>query len=571
MAATGWFRRNQKKLLGTLVVFLMVIWGIGPAAEYMVPKPSIGEIHGIEVTQEQFTDTATRWARIFFRDTEEPVAKMVWAQMALFIQAEKMGIFVSKEELAQEVRNFFPVDPRIFEDKEAFRRMLGSALHLTEHQFEKTIKEYLLSKKLLFLLKNSVKITRDEALQRYIKENEKVKVKYAALNARDFIGNVEVEEDEVRAFYDKHNEAFPSVEEGRWGYKEPEKVKIEYVMTKNAAVEREITASITDEEMLSYYEEKKDLMFRPEDEEENPEEDSEAASEEASAETSVAEFKPFEEVKEQIKNNIFYKKYDAEINKQIAGADEEIYEMIDKEAFISFPDLAEKHDLEYVIPTNSTNGTNYFAKDELFEVLIDLPEFPQQVFDRDINDPSPPLSSTEGKLIYRVIEKVEPHTPPYEEIRERVARDLSYAKGFEEAEKLAEKCLEKINQTSFEEGIKSIEDEAGKIDIIGTNYITRPGIMSEDDDIEVLGQDKAKIVETVFGLKVGESAIAVEDKGIQRCYVVTLVERKTVDPGKFEEEEDSIMEQYLREKQLAFITEWESWVAKRAQLGKKRG
>ncbi len=42
MTATGWFRRNQKKLLGTLVVFLMVIWGIGPAAEYIVPKPAIG-------------------------------------------------------------------------------------------------------------------------------------------------------------------------------------------------------------------------------------------------------------------------------------------------------------------------------------------------------------------------------------------------------------------------------------------------------------------------------------------------------------------------------------------------
>ncbi len=559
MAATGWFRRNQKKLLGVLVVFLMVIWGIGPAAEYMVPKPAIGEIHGVEVTQEQFSDTATRWVRIFFRDSEEPVAKMVWGQMALFIQAEKMGIFVTKEELAQEVRNFFPVDPRIFEDKKAFRRMLGSAFHLTEHQFEKTIKEYLLSRKLLYLLKNSVKITRDEALQRYIKENEKVKIKYAALNARDFVSNVKVEEDEIRSFYDKHSEAFPSVEEGRWGYKEPEKVKIEYVITKNTEVEREINTSITDEAMRSYYEEKKDLMFKTEDEEEDSEE------------ASVPKFKPFKEVKEQIKNNIFIKEYEATINKQIADADEEIYEMIDNEEFTSFPDLAEKYDLKYVIPTNRKNGTNYFAKDELIEVMIDLPEFPQQVFDRDINDPSPPLSSVEGKLIYRVIEKVEPRTPPYEEIREKVARDLSYAKGFAEAEKLAEKCLEKINQTSFEEGIKSIKDEAGKIDITETKYITRPGIISEGDDVEVLGQERAKIAETVFGLKVGESAIAVEDKGIQRCYVVMLVDRKKVDPGKFEEEEDSIMEQYLREKQLTFITEWETWIAKTAQLGKRKG
>jgi hypothetical protein len=522
MAATSWFRRNQKKLLGILVVFLMVIWGIGPAAEYMVPKPAIGEIHGEEITQEQFTDTATRWARIFFRDSEEPVAKMVWGQMALFIQAEKMGISVTKDELAQEIRNFFPVDPRIFEDKEAFRRMLGSAYHLTELQFEKTIKEYLLTKKLLYLLKNSVKITRDEAFQRYIKENEKVKIKYAALNARDFISNVKVEEDEIRSFYDKHSEAFPNVEEGRWGYKEPEKVKIEYVMTRNTAVERQINTTITEEAMRNYYEEKKDLMFRKEVEEED--------SEETPEKTSVSEFKPFEEVKEQIKNNLFFKEYEAAINKQIADADEEIYEMIDKEEFISFPDLAERHGLKYVVPTNSTDRTNYFAKDELIEVMIDLPEFPQQVFDRDVNDPSPPLSSVEGKFIYRVIEKVAPRTPPYEEIRERVARDLSYE-----------------------------------------NYITRPGIISEDDDVEVLGQEKAKIAETVFGLKVGESAITVEDKGVKKCYVVMLVDRKKVDPKEFEEEKDSIMAQYLAEKQLIFITEWESWIGKKAQLGKSKG
>jgi hypothetical protein len=535
----------------------MVIWGIGPAAEYIVPKPAIGKILGEEITQEQFADTATRWARIFFRDSEEPVAKLVWRQMALFIQAEKMGIFVTKEELAQEVRNFFPVDPRVFEDKEGFRRMIGSVFYLTERQFEKTIKEYLLTRKLQYLLRNSIKITRDEAFQRYIKENEKVKIKYAALKARDFVSHVKVEEDEIKSFYDKHSEAFPNVEEGRWGYKEPEKVKIEYVIARNDAVEKQI--NITDEAMRKYYEEKKDLMFRKE------------AEEKDSDETSVSEFKPFEEVKEQIKGNLFSKEYDTMINKLIADADEEIYEMIDKEEFISFPELAEKHGLAYVSPTNRNNGTNYFTKDELKEVMIDLPQFPQQVFDRDVNDPSPPFSSLEGKLIFRVIEKIDPRIPTYEEVREKVARDLSYEKALAEAEKLAEKCLEKINQTSFEEGIKFIEDEAGKIEITGTNYISRPGIISEDDDVEVLGQERAKIAETVFGLKVGEPAIAIEDKGEKTCYVVMLVDRKKVDPKKFEEEKDSIMAQYLIEKQLAFITEWESWVSKKAHLGKSKG
>ncbi|MEK6766571.1 MAG: hypothetical protein AABY49_10160, partial [Planctomycetota bacterium] len=347
----------------------------------------------------------------------------------------------------------------------------------------------------------------------------------------------------------------------------PEKVKIEYIMARNDAVEQQI--NITDEEMHKYYENKKYLMFRKEAEDTSESEEKPEGKD--SGETSVSEFKPFDEVKGQIKNNLLLKERDAMVNKLIADADNEIYEDIDKEEFISFSKLAQKHGLSYVIPTNQNNGTNYFTKDELKEMILDLPQFPQQVFAREINDPSPPLSSLEGKLIFRVIEKVDPRIPPYEEVRDKAAGDLRYEKAFAEAEKLAEKCLEIINQTSFEEGIKFIEEATGKIEIIETGYISRPGIISEDDDTEILEQKRAKIAEMVFGLKVGGSAIAVEDKGEKICYVVTLVDRKKVDPKKFEEDKDSIMTQYLMEKQLAFITEWESWISKKAQLGKSKG
>ncbi|KHE93691.1 MAG: putative ppiD protein [Candidatus Scalindua brodae] len=258
------------------------------------------------------------------------------------------------------------------------------------------------------------------------------------------------------------------------------------------------------------------------------------------------------------------------VNKMIADADNEIYENIDKEGFISFAKLAEKYNLSYVIPTNQNNGTNYFTKDELREVIIDLPQFPRQVFEREVNDPSTPIDSTGGKLIFRVIEKIESHIPHYEAVHDKVAEDLRYAKAFEEAEKVAEKCLEKINQTSLEEGIKFIKDDAGKLAIIETKYVSRPGIISEDDDTEILGSDRVKITDTAFSLKVGESAIAVENRGEKTCYVVKLVERKKVDPKDFEEKRDLIMEQYLLEKQFVFSTEWESWIDSKTQLGKSK-
>ncbi|MCP4253562.1 MAG: hypothetical protein GY775_09150 [Candidatus Scalindua sp.] len=560
MAATSWFRRNQKKLLGFLVAFLMIIWGIGPAAEYIIPKPGVGKIDGRKVTQDQFSDTATRWARIFFREAKEPVAQLVWRQMALFGQAENMGIVVTKDELAQEIRNFFPVDPRIFEDKDSFRRMLGSVFHLTEPQFEKTIEEYLLTRKLQYLLKSSVKVTEDEALQRYIKENEQVKIKYTALRARDFINRVEVKEDEIRSFYDEHSENYPNFEEGIWGFKEPEKVKIEYIIARFDVIEKQI--NITDEKMQAYYDEKKDLMFKKENvakpEGANPDE------------TAVSEFKPFDEVKTQIKENMLLQERETVVNKMIADADDEIYENIDKDGFISFAKLAGKYNLTHIIPTNRNNGTNYFTKDELREVIIDLPEFPKQVFERDVNDPSTPIGSSEGKLIFRVIEKVESHIPPYEEVHDKVAEDLRYEKAFEVAEKVAGKCLEKINQTSLNEGVEFIKDDAGKLAIIETKYVSRPGISRRDDDTEILGSDRVKITEAAFGLKVGESAIAAENRGEKTCYVVNLVERKKTDPKGFEEKRDLIIEQYLLEKQFVFSTEWESWIGTKTQLGKSK-
>lgn len=438
--------------------------------------------------------------------------------------------------------------------------MLGSAFHLTEPQFEQTIKEYLLSRKLQYLLQSTVKVTRDEAFQRYIKENEQIKVKYAALKARDFISRVEIKEDEIKSFYEKHSENYPNVEEGIWGYKEPEKVKVEYIISRSDEIEKQI--DITVEKMQKYYDEKKDLMFKKE-EVEKPEGEN-------SDETSVSEFKLFDEVKTQIKDNMFFRERETLANKIIADVDNDIYENIDKEGFISFAKLAEKYGLSHIVPTNQHNGTNYFTKDELREVIIDLPEFPQQVFEREVNDPSTPISSTEGKLIFRVIEKIEPRVPSYEEIHDKVAEDLRYEKAFEEAEKFAEQCLAKINQTSLEEGIKSIEDDAGKLAIIETKYVSRPGIIREGDDVEILGSERAVIADTAFSLKVGGSAITTESRGEKTCYVVKLVERRRVDPKEFEEKKDAIMEQYLMEKQFVFSSEWESWISTKTQLGKSK-
>ena len=255
-------------------------------------------------------------------------------------------------------------------------------------------------------------------------------------------------------------------------------------------------------------------------------------------ETSVSEFKPFDEVKEGIKKSMLFR--ERENNSQQNDCQMQMMKymkILTKKVLSVLLNSRRNITFSHIIPTNRNNGTNYFTKDELREVIIDLPEFPKQVFEREVNDPSTPISSTEGKLIFRVIEKVESHIPPYEEVHDKVAEDLRYEKAFEEAEKVAGKCLEKTNQTSLEEGVEFIKDDAGKLAIIETKYVSRPGIISKDDDTEILGSDRVKITDAAFGLKVGESAIAVENRGEKTCYVVKLVERKKVDPKVLKKKE----------------------------------
>ncbi len=223
-----------------------------------------------------------------------------------------------------------------------------------------------------------------------------------------------------------------------------------------------------------------------------------------------------------------------------------------------------------MVPTNRDDGTNYFTMGELSNMIIGMENFPKLVFEREIDDPSPPLNSMEGKLIFRVLERVPPQSPSYEDIHDKVAEDFRYEKAFMKAQSLAEKCLEQIGQTSFDEGIKSIEDEAGKLQITETDFFNRPGIFGESNYVTVLGEDRPKLASVGFDQKVGKATSVSESKGESVCFVVMMEDREKACPEKFEEEKDTIMQKFLIEKQLAFLTEWESWISTKTQLGKKR-
>ena len=66
----------------------------------------------------------------------------------------------------------------------------------------------------------------------------------------------------LRAFYEKYKDKLPEARSADPGFREPHRVRYEYVVAKNAVFEEEESKSVTDEQVAEYYEKNKLTMFR---------------------------------------------------------------------------------------------------------------------------------------------------------------------------------------------------------------------------------------------------------------------------------------------------------------------
>ncbi|MFQ5956616.1 MAG: SurA N-terminal domain-containing protein, partial [Candidatus Brocadiales bacterium] len=101
--ALDWMRRHKKKMY-IVMVFAMAAWGIGYSASYLIPKKPIGIIMGEKISAEEFNDAMVRWKRVFLWQEDLPLGKVVWEQLTLVKEAERMGIAVSNDEIIDRIQ-----------------------------------------------------------------------------------------------------------------------------------------------------------------------------------------------------------------------------------------------------------------------------------------------------------------------------------------------------------------------------------------------------------------------------------------------------------------------------------
>lgn len=587
--SSDWFRKNQKKLLGIFVIVLMAAWGIGPAISVLTgrfgEKP-VGTIFGEEVSQNEFNEAIRRWSRVFLHQSETPVVETVWKQLMLVREAERLGLRVSDGEVLEGVNmisaNLFggmvniPVDRII--------AILCSTLGVGEPQLLQTIREGLLIEKLYAFIRDSIKISSEEAWQKYSRENEQAKVKYIALRAKDIADYVEVNEDEIQSFYDEHRDKFPNPFEGVRGYKEQEKVKIEYLMARYDDLKDQVT--VQEDEIRKYYEDNKDTKYKIE---ETPPDKKEPSSEEEGKYTepvtepekeTTPKYKPFDEVKEEINNTLKRQKAEELAVELINKADDQITTELGKTERISFEELAKEFSLTY-------NITPYFEMKEANKIIRGTDKLSPMAFEREKYDPTPPYDCSEGRFIFQVVEKRPPEASPLTEIHERVEMDLREEKALRRVRELAEKCVDKIKGTSFDDGVETLQADileilkkgptvirpgsdmqTASVEHNETDYFSRPIYRDSHPSryIPALKGDRPNVASKAFDINKGEVAITIEERGEKICYVISLLDKKEADKNKFEEGKDKILKRYLTEKREAFMAQWIESLSQKAKL-----
>jgi len=180
------------------------------------------------------------------------------AQKIMVLEAQRLGLKVSDEELKDELRNgflreaIFPKGNFIGADR--YQQYVSENFQLSTAQFENLLKQELLTRKLRALIQDSTAITPGEVQREALRQGTKVKFDYAVLTTNDLLKDINPTDSDLRAYYESHKASYnDSI---------PEKRKIQYVVADLNKLQADI--KISPQEIERYYQRNQEQYRRPE-------------------------------------------------------------------------------------------------------------------------------------------------------------------------------------------------------------------------------------------------------------------------------------------------------------------
>ena len=247
-----------------IVCLSMVIFMIPGVADFGNPKSTnvYAKVGDEEITVEQIDREALQIAqsRIQGRGDAQQYATLFRSSAATQLvssaclrqEAHRVGLEVSDTELTNYLKHgqygqaFFPNGVFIGED--AYESKIDYYFHVPVTEFEKQVKEEILSQKLAALVSSAVIVSPAEAADQYKSEHTKVKLEYAVFDLNDLKQQINPSEADLRKYYDEHKQEFAG--------KVPETRKVNYVVI-NSTTKLPAAPQVSDADIQRYYDQNK--------------------------------------------------------------------------------------------------------------------------------------------------------------------------------------------------------------------------------------------------------------------------------------------------------------------------
>ncbi len=257
----------QKYLLGGLLLFVsatMVItlipggtlgsaFGFGGAGQGVFAKVGDQEVTMQDVQRRaQLAVRQAGYPAALLQFVSAQVAQQMVTQEAMLVEASRLGLRVTDDELRDELRSgplgaqLFPNGNFIGQDR--YEQFVTQNFNMGVTEFEQRVKQDLLLRKLRGLVEGGVSVSDSDIQQEFRRENTKVKLEYAVLSLDKVMSEIHPSEAELKAFFDKN--------QVRYANAIPEKRKANYIVIDNAKVAEQV--QVTREDLLRYYNQHRD-------------------------------------------------------------------------------------------------------------------------------------------------------------------------------------------------------------------------------------------------------------------------------------------------------------------------
>jgi len=499
-----WIRRYKRHLLVSVAAGLILAWLIIPPVLSMLQRgpADLGRIHGkaISAAQARYAQRVCRAMRILdpglatllFAGEQEISNKLVWRYLCLAHEAEAAGVGATQAEVEQRLQGIPALmTGKSFDPGKYYSLQL--MFRLTDQDVRGALAQLIAISKLISFRAATVKVSKAELWSAYAFGRQKAKLRFISMEPQTLAPLVQATEQELRDFYEAHKDIIAEAASGQVGYKTPQRARVGCAVASYDVFAEE--ASVSEEEIGTYYEDHKDRFIVPEQEVEEQEPAAQGASEEEKAgEGAAAEepgapesgseaaapkqeetgqnesgvqaaesaepepqkrprYKKLAEVREEIVAELKRQKAQKAASQALDAALDDL--RADSQKYIKEPlpleQMARRHKLRYMVLKNE-EGREFLSRAELDEVPPHGNGISSFAFDEELYYPRK-FDTAEGPCICQVLKRQEPYVEPYDDVRGRVAEDYRREKALEQAEKLADELVAKAVQSSLEEAV----------------------------------------------------------------------------------------------------------------------